>query len=225
MLRPAIFPILCPPHPFFDDSSLQRTRADAARFMKPRLVGLLSGLTLGASVCGAAEVSDFERAFLELPPQFVADIPLAQRPLVRGRLDLEHSYLHWYSDGRDIDATSMLYLRQFRRADGGFVVLTHMPKPYADGSNPEANQTFVFERRKDQWEDITAEVMPKGIDLTAHFRPRKASDVVEVAPYVRIKRQDGRGDAYQFGAPAAELHWDGRTFLKREATKKTLSND
>lgn len=54
-----------------------------------------------------------------------------------------HGYLHFYSDDRESDATSMLYMRQFPRAKGGFVIFTHMPKPFADAdSTPAANQTY-----------------------------------------------------------------------------------
>ncbi len=201
--------------------------------MKSKLFALLFGVALVASVCRAAEVHELERAIRELPAQFVADIPLAKRALLLEtlrsdpsdkRLDLAHGFLHWFSDGGDIYATSMLYMRLFRRAEGGFVVLTHMAKPFADGSTPRANQTFVFERRKGKWTDITADVFPSGLDLTAHFEPRRASAVIEVAPYVRFARQDGRGDAWKFGSPTAELHWDGHTFQKRKSTKDTHSN-
>jgi hypothetical protein len=205
--------------------------------VKSKLFALLCAVALVASICHAAEVTELEHAIRELPAQFVADIPPAQRTALLQslrsdpsdtRLDLAHGYLHFYSDGGDhgaIGGTSMLYMRQFQRADGGFVVLIHMPKPIADGSIPRANQTFVFERRKGKWTDITADVLPTGIDLTCHFRPRRASAVVEVAPYVRLKRQDGRGDAWNFGPCTAELRWDGRAFLKQKPTRDTLSND
>lgn len=208
-----------------------------SRPVKSKLFALFFGAALVASFCSAAEVSELERAIRELPAQFVADIPLAQRiPLLQSlrsdpsdkRLDPIHGYLHFYSDGGDhgaVGGTSMLYMRQFQRAEGGFVVLTHMPKPFADGSAPRANQTFVFERRKGKWTDITAEVFPNGLDLTNHFRPRRTSAVIEVAPYVRFKRQDGRGDAWDFGPRTAELRWDGHAFQKRKPTKETLSDE
>ena len=200
-----------------------------------KLVAAIIALLVPPLIALAGEVSVLERAIRELPPQFVADIPLAQRTALLQsfrsdpsdtRLDLAHGYLHFYSDGGDhgaVSGTSMLYMRQFRRADGGFVVLTHMPKPFADGSAPRANQTFVFERRKGKWTDITADVFPRGIDFTSHFEPRRASAVIEVAPYVRFARQDGRGDAWKFGSPTAELHWDGHTFQKRNPTENALS--
>ena len=197
--------------------------------MKPILLSLVAFLTLFASVSHAEETSELERAIRELPPRFVADIPIATRDALFERiqrdldthLDLKNGFVHFFSDNsRDgIGATSMLYMRQFPRVDGGFVILTHMPKPFADGSTPRANQTFVFERRKDRWKDVTDEVFPRGVDRTAHFRPRRTSKVVEVAPYVSVKRQDGKGDAWQFGPRTAELHWNGEVFLKREPTK------
>jgi hypothetical protein len=200
-----------------------------------KLIPAIIALLVSPLIALAGEVSALERAIRELPPQFVADIPLAQRgALLQSlrsnpsdtRLDLAHGYLHFYSDGGDhgaIGGTSMFYMRQFQREGGGFVVLTHMAKPFADGSTPRANQTFVFERRHGKWADITTEVFPARIDLTSHFRPLRASAVVVVAPYARIKRVDGRGYAYDFGPPALELHWNGHVFQKRKPSKTALS--
>ena len=205
--------------------------------MKSKLFALLFGVALVASVCRAGDVHTLERAIRELPAQFMADIPLTQRTALLEslrrdpsdeRLDLAHGYLHFYSDGGEkgaISSTSMLYMRQFQRTAGGFVVLTHMPKPFADGSTPQANQTFVWERRNGKWTDITAETFLHGMDLTNHFRPRRASAVVEVAPYIRFKRRDGRGEAWKFGSRTADLHWDGHTFQKRKPKHPTLSEE
>jgi hypothetical protein len=211
-------------------------RAATIPSMKPILSSLVASFALLAGVSQAAETTtELERAIRELPPRFVADIPMVERDILikrlrdssERRLDLENGFVHFFSDNsRDgISATSMLYMRQFPRTDGGFVVLTHMPKPFAGGSAPRANQTFVFERRKDRWKDVTDEVFPRGIDRTAHFRPRRDLKVVEVRPYLRIERQDGKGEAWQFGPPAAELHWNGEVFLKREPTKDTRSKE
>ena len=167
--------------------------------------------------------------------QFVADIPLAQRAALLQslrsdpsdtRLDLTHGYLHFYSDGGDhgaVGGTSMLYMRQFRRADGGFVILTHMPKPFADGSTPRANQTFVFERHKGKWTDITTDVFPSSVDLTSHFRPRRASAVIDIAPYKRTLSYQDK-PRWEFGSPALELRWNGSAFEKHKATTRTLSD-
>src|SRR3712207_2437050 len=113
----------------------------------------LFGLTSAVSVAFSAQkpASLLERALLELPPRYVADLPRANRPAFLARLsehpgfDPKHRYFHWYSDGGDlgqIGLTSMLYIKVFRRVSGDSVVLTHMPKPFADGSTPRRNQTF-----------------------------------------------------------------------------------
>jgi hypothetical protein len=205
--------------------------------MKSKFAALLLGVVAVAGVVRAAEVSGLELAIRELPPEAVADIPLSQRTrflqsLRRDpsdtRLDLRRGFLHFYSDGGDHGegfGTSMLYMRQFQRTDGGFVILTHMPKPFADGSAPRANQTFVFERRNGQWTDVTDELFPSGIDLTSHFRPQRVSAIVEVAPYVRVTRRDGRGDVWDFGPRDIDLRWDGRVFQKHKPSKSTLSNE
>ena len=200
------------------------------------LLLILALAMLAAGVSHAEEITELERAIRELPPRFVADIPIANRDafiksLQRNssdrRLDLKNGYLHHYSDNsaEGFGATSMLYMRQYRRADGGFVVLTHMPKPFANGSAPREDQTFVFERRGGRWKDVTSEVFPKAIDWTAHFRPLRASKVVEVAPYVRIQRADGRGEAWNFGECVADLIWDGHEFQKHDPNNRSLTKD
>ncbi|RYD70402.1 MAG: hypothetical protein EOP84_26755 [Verrucomicrobiaceae bacterium] len=201
--------------------------------MKSLFFTILHGAALLASGVQAEEISGLERAIRELPAKFVADIPLEDRALLLRsllagsgdeRLDLKKGFLNWYSDSPEAPrSSSMLYMQEYRKADGGVVVLTHMPKPYADGSTPRANQTFVFEQRKDQWTDITSEVLPKGIDLTNHFQPRWGSSVVEVSPYVHTKRNDGRGFAWTIGPRVAELHWNGRVLTMGKRGKDSAS--
>jgi hypothetical protein len=204
-----------------------------------KLIPAIIALLVSPLLALAGEPSELERAIRELPPQFVADIPIAERGDLltelrtddpsNMRLDLENGYLHYFSDNTDIHVTSQLYMRQFKRAEGGFVILTHMPKPFhgVDGdSTPRANQTFVFERRIDKWVDITAAVFPPGIDLTAHFRPRRTSVVVEVAPWVRLVTDQGEpSDDWGWGPRTADLHWDGHAFQQRKPTGKTLSKE
>ena len=205
--------------------------------MKAKLFALLFGVALVANVCRAAVVPELERAIRELPAQFVADIPLAQRTALLQslrsdpsdtRLDLAHGYLHFYSDGGDhgaVGGSSMLYMRQFQRTDGGFVVLTHMPKPFADANATlKANQTFFFERRNGKWTDITAEVLPAGVDMRNHFSPRRASNIIDVAPYKRTLSYQGK-PRWEFGAPALELRWNRSVFRKHKATTRTLSDE
>ncbi len=205
--------------------------------MKPTIPALLlSALVLAVSL-RAAETTPLERAILELPGKVMADVPLDKRDAflkslhsspTDTRLDLEHHFLHYSSDGGDHGAhlaSSMLFMKEFHRTTGGAIVLVHMPKPFANGSAPEANQTFVFERRGGKWEDITKDVFPEGIDMTAHFRPKRADDIVRLAPYTREKRADGRGDAWVFGPVTSELHWNGKTFDKKPPTKKVLTWD
>ena len=208
----------------------------AISLMRSLLSSFFVFLTLVAGVGRAEEITELERAIRELPPRFVADISIANRDaFIRSlqrdssdrRLDLKNGFLHFYSDNsaEGLGATSMLYMRQYRRANGGFVVLTHMPKPFGKGSAPRENQTFVIARRNGVWKDITAEVFPRGIDLTAHFRPQRTSRVVEFAPYARIQRQDGNGETWIFGSREADFSWDGREFQKHDASDRNLSKD
>jgi hypothetical protein len=174
-------------------------------------------------------------AIMELPARYFADIPRDQRALFLlslseqpgdRRLDYQHGWLHWYSDSEGPPhGTSMLYLKLLPRKDNTPLVLTHMPKPFADGHTPARNQTFVLERDGSEWRDVTKRVIPKQADLTMHFSPRRASNVVEVAAYERFKRRDGRGYSYTFSHRTLDLIWDGATFRPRTPPTKKLSVD
>lgn len=119
----------------------------------------------------------------------------------------------------------MLYMKLLSRKDDSPLVLVHMAKPFADGSTPRKNQTFVLEREGSTWRDVTSRVMPKQADLTMHFSPRRSSNVVEVAAYERHKRQDGRGYAYWFGERKLDLVWDGTSFQIRKTANSKLTDD
>ena len=93
-----------------------------------------------------------------LPPEYFADIPLEERSsflriLSKSpkdkRLDYQNKYLHWYSDGGSISASSQLRVKLFPRKLTGYYrdanlpyVFVHMPKPFADGSVPADDQSF-----------------------------------------------------------------------------------
>lgn len=174
-------------------------------------------------------------AIMELPSRYFADVPREQRTvfLLRlseqsgdRRLDYQHSWLHWYSDSVEAPhGTSMLYLKLLPRNGDNPLVLVHMPKPFADGSAPAKNQTFVLERDGNEWRDVTKRVMPKKADLTMHFSPRRTSNVIEVAAYERFKRPDGRGYSYTFSQRVLDLIWDGAVFQTRVPASKKLSDD
>lgn len=177
-----------------------------------------------------ANISTLEQAVLELPTNALADIPFSERQIFLDhlredkdadgapgsqRLDIKHRYLEFYTDGEvPFHATSMLYVKVFTKSDGGVIVFCHMPKPQADGLPARANQTFFFERRKDQWIDVTDKVLPKGIDRMRCFRPQRTTNVIEAGDYAKAIVRPGGGHDYK---REFDLFWDGRKFTTRKA--------
>jgi hypothetical protein len=176
----------------------------------------------GIAVASAGEGNFLNVAMLELPARYLADLSQDQRTLflVRlseqpddKRLDYRHGWIHWYSDSEEPPhGTSMLYLKLLPRKDDTPLVLVHMPKPFANGSTPRKNQTFILQRDGGKWRDVTKRVIPKQADLTMHFSPRRSTNVVEVTAYERFKRRDGRGYSYTFSDRKLDLIWDGHSF-------------
>lgn len=119
----------------------------------------------------------------------------------------------------------MFWIKLLSRKSGSPLVLVHMSKPFAAGRAPAKDQTFILERDGNDWKDATSSVVPKGVDLTMHFRPQRSTNIIEVASWKQIQRADGRGLAYGFGERKLDLRWDGRTFQIRKPGSLKLSND
>tara|TARA_R110000850_G_scaffold60338_1_gene138572 strand:+ start:2416 stop:3063 length:648 start_codon:yes stop_codon:yes gene_type:complete len=174
---------------------------------------------------------------LTLPARYLADVPIEERvalltqlsssPFKDDRLDYDHGWLHWYSDSPDSpEVTSMFWLKLLPKKNGKWVVFVHMSKPFStNGGAPEKNQTFVLQRNGIEWEDVTASVIPNEVDLTMHFRPRRESNVIQVASYEQFERQDGRGLAYRFGPRKLDLVWDEGEFSVQESDSPKLFKD
>ncbi len=198
-----------------------------------RLILIILASLLVASA-SATEGNFLNVALLELPARYLADLPEDQRALFlvrlsedpnEKRLDYQHGWVHWFTDSGELPhLTSMLYLKLLPRGNNTPLVFVHMPKPYADGSTPRKNQTFVLERVGREWRDVTSRVIPKEVDLTLHFQPHRSKQIVEVAAYERFERQDGRGHAYRFGERRLDLIWNGASFEARKPSALKLSN-
>ncbi len=180
----------------------------------------------------AADNAFLESAVRSVPPRYLAEVPIADREnlwkmLVSSRLvDENAGWIHFQSDGDSPPATSMFWVKLLPVADGNPLVFVHMSKPFADGSVPARNQTFVLRQKGKAWEDVTGKVIPKEVDLTMHFRPRRSGPVVEAAVYERFKiDRDGGRTAYRFGKRKQDLVWENGTFRVRKADRPELSRD
>lgn len=195
-------------------------------------------LLANAGTAAASDEKFLNEVILSLPARYLADVPAANRALLlqkldsgpyeNKRLDYDHGWIHWYSDGPRADspgATSMFWVKLLPVPDGSPLVLVHMAKPFANGATPVKNQTFVLQRVRGDWKDVTRRVMPKEVDLTMHFRPRRSSNVVEAAPFEKFGRQDGGGPAWRFGKRQLDLIWKNGEFQVRQAASPKLSGN
>ncbi|MES2438793.1 MAG: hypothetical protein V4584_06995 [Verrucomicrobiota bacterium] len=202
---------------------------------------IIAVASLFLSVLGAdAAVKNYlNGAFLKLPPRYLADVPLEKRKALWSsmtanpddrRLDNKNGWIHYSSDGGDHESpvgrpTSMFWVKLLPRKGESPLVFVHMSKPFADGSVPAKDQTFVLKQTDDGWKDVTKSVIPKSVDLTAHFRPKRKVAEIEVAPFEKIQTKEGNRPAYDFGAHKMDLVWNGSAFDSRKAKSPKLSAD
>lgn len=197
------------------------------------LAAMLTACGSTPSVIPKASTSTLEETVRTLPPKYLGDCPYRVRELMLENLiietlqcwDPENGWMHFFSDNSYVRASSMIYLRLLPRSDRGRLVFVHMPKPYASGDSPPAeDQTFVLEASSaGQWTDVTKNVMPASVDLTSHFSPMRSQPVIEVAAYDKILRDDGKGYYYHFGKCTEELRWNGTQFELRSVPAHPLT--
>lgn len=204
-----------------------------------KIIITLATVLLSMPGARADVADDLKKAVLTLPPRYLADVPLEGRKALLDkisadpkdpRLDNGHGWIHYSSDGGDHEdpkerVTSMFWVKLLPRDDQSPLVFVHMSKPFADASAPSDKQTFVLEKDGGEWKDVTMKVIPKNVDITAHFRPRRKINEIEVAPFKQFPRQDNGRAAYEFGDHTIDLVWNGSTFTIRKARTTKLSGD
>ncbi len=200
------------------------------------LAGIVAFSSFAAGLESAFQGRALNVALLTLPAHYLADIPLDDRSCLLlelsstaydRRLDYANGWLQYHSDNPEDcpRASSRFWLKLLPQDDEAPLVFVHMAKPFADGSDPARNQTFVLRRQGDEWLDVTEVVIPSGVDLTLHFRPSRTLDRIEVATYEPFERRDGRGKAYRFGAREFDLIWKDGSFHKAAADSPELSKN
>jgi len=174
--------------------------------------------------CSAAHViadgAFLNVAILELPARYLADIPAENRTRflihlsqLHGdrRLDYGNGWLHYYNDNpyENPGATSQVYLKLLSRKDDDPLVFVFMPKQHS--------RPYILERTGKGWLDVRKHVLPRTVDLSMDFSPRRLSNVVEVVSFKRTKTGMGRH--------VCDLVWDGAQFQMREPKNSTPSDD
>jgi hypothetical protein len=188
---------------------------------------------IGASESVLSDEQSFRATLMTLPPKYLGDIPLVSREKFlkavesdAERLDAAKGWLHWFADGGDVGGTSMVWAKELPRPGKKPLVFVHMAKPFADARNkPAPNQTVILEQVGEEWVDVTKTVIPSTVDMTMHFRTRKADTTVEAAPWKEVERRDGRGTAYTYGDRVMDLRWTGKEFVIEKAPSKELTKN
>ncbi len=190
---------------------------------------VLAFISLLTSIA-AADGSFLNIAILQLPERYLADIPLANRAALLTelsrlpddrRLDYAHGWLSYFNDNpyREVGATSRFWLKLLPRKGRSPLVFVHIPR-----EGPDA-LTGVLEKVQGKWVEVTKDFLPDGIELKSQFAPRRASGLIQVAPFVKKERRDGKGHYWGTGPRVMDLEWDGRAFQKRRPASKELSYD
>lgn len=187
---------------------------------------------IAASGVALSDQKSFRSSLENIPPEYMGDIPLADRGKFMkaldsegDRLDAAKGWLHWSSDGRDVRGTSMVWAKELPRPGKSPLIFIHMAKPFGNGDKPATNHTFVLESSGKKWMDVTKKVIPSTVDMTMHFRTRKNDTVIEVARWQEFERQDGQGKAWNFGERISDLRWTGEAFDVDKAAAMKLTNN
>ena len=164
-----------------------------------------------------------ERALLELPPQFVANMPLDERRVMvehfavaDSRLDRENGFFAGFSDCPFEDlrsASTAFYVKVFHRRNGGAVVFTYM-RLCDEKSKSARERVHAFECRNGLWTDVTEQVFPPGTDFALEMTPRRKLPVIQVSSVL--------------GEPARvryDLVWNGSAFEKQTAKNRNVIFD
>ena len=156
-------------------------------------------------------------AILTLPSQAVAGMSSKGRQeyldTPSGDYDEDKRRIHYYADSSDAggDPESMFFLRLFEDEAGKTIAASHSARPFADGRDPSATDTFIYRIDSGRWVDITDSVLPSGVSRNWWFRFNETGDAIPCGAYEQFSRRDGLGNAYHFGEPKGTLVWsDGR---------------
>jgi len=109
----------------------------------------------------------------------------------------------------------MLYLRLFEDSLGRTVAASHSARPFSVGTEPAIRNTTIYRVESGGWVDVTADLLPSGIDRTGYFRFDEAGDAVTTGPYTKEPLSDGGGFCFIFGSPKSQIVWAGTGFQKK----------
>ena len=161
--------------------------------------------------------SFLNEVILTLPDRYLGGITKSQRAdfLIqlssRDLLDYNHGFLEYYpTPSYVISGDASLYIKLLPGAWPDRLVFVNLT--FEDFiKNTRKNENFVLEQYGDDWKDITGEVMPRGVDLTAIFIPQHKTQIIDV----------GRSED---GMRMYQLMWNGTSFDAYKASKKKLED-
>jgi hypothetical protein len=199
---------------------------------------MIIGFILTLCLSAFAEDGNFLNVFiLTSPAKYLSDIPNNQRdklilfvsnPTGNRMLDYANGWLSYFCDNPYEDLTSsMFWIKLLPRKNDNPLVFVYMAKPLASGGTPANNQTYILDRDGNDWQDVTARFMPKDVDMTMSFVPRRTGEDIQVAGYRKVPSvTNPKGEAYnELGACRLVLHWNGTSFEKRPVKPRKVDYD
>lgn len=180
------------------------------------------------------KIPNLEEVFLSLPDRMVADMPLAGRKIflkheaddvdpTNKRFDPANGFIHYFADSDEgTGAASMLYLKVLPTSDGSYIVVIHIPKPFAGIHAPSDLDTYILRPSPSDWIDVTTELLPKNIPRNWYFLPQRKTSIIEAGPNIETPRRDGRG-VYWNQVRKFDLLWNGNRFEAKPSSTKEFT--
>jgi hypothetical protein len=173
-------------------------------------------ILLVASCANKAKIDSpvkLSEAILTLPSEAIAGMSKEGRQdylnNTPGDYSEENRRIHYYADSSDAggDPESMFFLRLFEDSNGKTIAASHSARPFANGSEPTATNTFIYRLDSGSWTDITDSALPSAVTRKGWFRFNVEGPSIPYGDYEQLPRQDGRGRAYDFAESKGSIIW------------------
>jgi hypothetical protein len=193
-------------------------------------------LSLALSVVAPAAQENFLNvALISLPEEYLAGIPIENRPLlllkVSGstghdpkfddRLDYPNGYFEYYSDAphHSVGATSRFWVKLLYREKSSPLVFVRMAGNRSiEDANPQElpakaiGASYLLEWKGGKWLDVTDAYIPAEVAQGSSLVPMREGQSIRVATMTKKPTRAGNGFYWAEEEAKKELHWTGSRF-------------
>jgi len=203
---------------------------DVLQSMKALLLSLVFSV-----VAPAAQENFLNVALLGLPEEYLAGIPIENRPLLLlkvsgstghdpkfdNRLDYPNGYLEYYNDAphHSVGATTRFWVKLLYREQASPLVFVRMAGNRSiEDANPEEGAakamgaSYLLEWRGGKWLDVTNAYIPAEAAQGSSLVPMREGQSIRVATMTKKPTRDGNGFYWAEEEARKELHWTGSRF-------------